>query len=362
MKTLKLGLVGCGKMMGTHVKGVKYVDNVEIVAVCDIIEEHAREVAEVLGEETKVFTNFRDPEMVACVDAIMIALPHDLHFECGMFYALNGKHVLMEKPLCNSEEECLRLIETCEKMKVKLMCAYPVRYWQGIQKLKELMDSGEFGEIIQMSVWTEQLTGESSNYLEEEKVWGRTARLGGGQLFSHGCHYIDLMLWFLGEPISGAHFGTRNGTPWMLKEGTSAVTIKFKNGVVGYHGATWGARGTRLAYDFQIQTEKGMLEYEHRSGEVRLYNKNGEHRPGDTKENQAYSILWKREGETSKETQHEIQHFTDCVLNDKKPLTDGRSALQSLRVIWKLYNAEENGTLADLRGLGLENAAVETEE
>ncbi len=356
MKKLRMGLIGCGGMMGNHVQGVNYVDNADIVAVCDIIEQRAIDVTRHLnnGDEIKVFTNYKD--MVPFVDAVLICLPHDLHFEVGMYFALMGKHILMEKPLCNSEEECLRLIETCEKQNVKLMCAYPVRFWSGIVELKKLVDSGEYGEIMQMSVWTEQLTGVNTNYLNPNDVWSYTARLGGGQLFSHGCHYIDLMLWFLGEPVSGAHFGTRNGTPWMLKEGTSAVAMKFANGAVGYHGATWGARGTRLCYDFQIQTEKGMLEYEHRSGEVRVYTGSGEHLPGGAKENQAYNIVWKRDGDTSKETQHEIMHFADCVLNDKKPLTDGRSALQSLRVIWKLYNAEENNTLADLRGLGLENA------
>ncbi|MBQ9784082.1 MAG: Gfo/Idh/MocA family oxidoreductase [Clostridia bacterium] len=355
MNKLKLGLVGCGKMMGTHVKGVKHVETVEIVAVCDVLIDNARELAEELGNNPKVYTNYRD--MVDDVDAIMIALPHDLHFECGMFFAMHNKHILMEKPLCNTEEECLRLIEECEKRNLKLMCAYPVRFWPGIRKLKELLDSGEYGEVMQMSVWTEQLTGADMCYDDPlNRHWQITGRLGGGQLFSHGCHYIDLLLWFLGEPINGAHVGTRNGTPWMMREGTSALVIKFANGAIGYHGATWGARGTRLAYDFQIQTEKGLLEYENQTGEVRFYNGSGEHVAGGGNESQTYTVLWTRGAEFSKETQHEIKHFVECVQEDKKPLTDGRSALQGLRVIWALYNAEHNNILADLRGLGLENA------
>ncbi len=354
MSKLKLGLVGCGAMMDTHVKGVLQLDNVEIVAVCDIIEENAKKVSDALGGSPKIFTRYTD--MTDMIDAVMIALPHDLHFECGMYFAMHGKHILMEKPLCNSERECEILIETCEKRNLKLMCAYPVRFWPGIKKLKELVDSGDYGEIIQMSIWTEQLTGANISYDKNcAQKWLLTNRIGGGQLFSHGCHYIDLMLWFLGEPVCGSHMGTRNGTPWMLREGTSALVMKFENGVVGYHGATWGARGTRLGYDFQIQTEKGMLEYEHYSGEIRIYNGSGIHRPGE-RANQSYNVLWKREGATSKETQHEIAHFVDCVENDKLPLTNGRVALQGLRVIWALYNAEENNTLADLRGLGLKNA------
>ena len=354
MEKLKLGLVGCGKMMARHVAGVQKVDNVEIVAVCDTIEENAKAVADSLGNNPKIFSKYTD--MVDVVDAVMIALPHDLHFECGMFFALNNKHILMEKPLCNSQRECEILIETCEERNLKLMCAYPVRFWPGVVKLKELVDSGEYGEIMQMSIWTEQLTGADMSYTEiGGRQWHITGRLGGGQLFSHGCHYVDILLWFLGEPVSGSHMGTRNGTPWMLREGTSALVMKFENGAVAYHGATWGARGTRLGYDFQIQTEKGLLEYEHKSGEIRLYDGSSVHVPGMETEKANYRVIWTREGKVSKETQHEIRHFVDCVLNDKTPITNGRAALQGLKVIWALYNAEENNMLADLRGLGLNN-------
>ncbi len=348
MDFLRLGLIGCGKMMGSHVVGVKYVDNVDIVAVCDIVKENAEEVAKELGNNPKVYTNYRD--MVDDVDAVMIALPHDLHYECGMFFAFHDKHILMEKPLCNTEEECLSLIAECEKRKLKLMCAYPVPFWRGIVKLKELVDSGEYGKIMQMSIWTEQLTQPD---ITKVNVWGATARIGGGQLFSHGCHYIDLLLRFLGNPIEGAHVGTRIGTPGLLKEGTSALVMKFENGALGYHGATWGARGSRMSYDFQIMTEAGLLDYEHASGEIRFYNGNGEHKPDGGSERQQYNVIWKREEQLGKATQYEIRHFTDCVLNDKTPLTDGKVAIQSLRVIWELYDAEKNHRLANLRGLGL---------
>ena len=351
MEKLRLGLIGCGHMMETHVAGVEQVGAVEIVAVCDVVRERAESVALALGNNPKIFTSYRD--MVDDVDAVMIALPHDLHYECGMFFAFHNKHVLMEKPLCNSEEECLSLIEECERRNLKLMCAYPVPYFPAIIKLKELVDSGEYGEIMQMSIWTEQLTTPD---ITGNNPWGATARLGGGQLFSHGCHYVDLLLRFLGEPVEGAHVGTRNGTPWMLREGTSAVVMKFKNGAIGYHGATWGARGSRMSYDYQVMMEKGLLELEWATGEIRLYNGNGEHKPLGSAERQQYNVIWTREEGRGKATQHEIKHFVDCVINDKKPLTDGRSALQSLRVIWALYDAEKNHTMADLRGLGLENS------
>ncbi len=345
MKTIRLGLIGCGGMMRTHALGIEEVEGIQITAVCDIIKERADDVAEALHSP---FVTTDYTEMVDHVDAVLVALPHHLHYLCGMFFARQKKHILMEKPLCNTEEECLRLIRACEEEEVTLMCAYPVRYWSGIVKLKELVDSGAFGKVFMMSVWTEQLT----RY--EEISWINSSCLGGGQLFSHGCHYIDLLLWFLGKPVSGTHIGTNLGTPWMLREGTSAATIKFESGAVGYHGATWGARGTRLGYDFQLQTEKGMLEYDHGAGEIRLYSSETVHVPGLEGAGCGYCrVIWKREGAASKQTQHEIAHFLDCVRTGKTPNTDGYSSLQGLRVIWKMYDAEKAGVIADLRDCAL---------
>lgn len=342
MEKIRLGLVGCGHMMEKHALAVEAcTDALQITAVCDVVYENAEQVAKVL-DNPFITTDYR--QMLDYVDAVLVALPHDLHYECGMFFAMNKKHVMMEKPLCNTEEECLRLIETCDANGVTLMCAYPVRYWPGIVKLKELVDSGNYGKVIMMSIWTEQLTRR-----ENPLHWAQTGRLGGGQLFSHGCHYIDLLLWFLGKPVCGTHVGTTVGTEWLLREGTSAVTMKFENGAVAYHGATWGARGTRLGYDFQVQTEKGLLDYDHKKGTITYYSKSEVHVPGEAAKNQV-EVIWDR-GDGSKATQHEINHFVHCIQTGEEPLTGGRSALESLRVIWKLYEAERTNTVADLRDI-----------
>ena len=325
MDIIRLGLIGCGGMMKAHAENVNKVNGIEITAVCDIIEERARTVAAALASPY-VTTDYKT--MVDHVDAVLVALPHDLHYECGLFFARHKKHVMMEKPLCNTEEECLHLIEACEEEGVTLMCAYPVPFWRPMVELKRLVDSGAFGRVMQMSIWTEQLT-----HPEPEWDWSNTARLGGGQFFSHGCHYVDLLLRFLGEPLEGTHFGTRVGTEWLMREGTSVAIFKFKNGAIGYHGATWGARGTKLGYSFQIQTERGLLEYNISDNEIRLYGGAGLHVPGAEASDCYTRVLWKAEEGFSKETNFEIDHFVDCVNNHKEPITGGRAALQSLRII-----------------------------
>ena len=141
MEKIRLGLVGCGNIMvRAHAQAMDACkEPVEVTAVCDVIYDRAADAAKVLGDPF-VCTDYR--QMLDYVDAVLIALPHDLHYECGLFFAHNKKHIMMEKPLCNTEEECLSLIQACDENKVTLMCAYPVRYWPGIVKLKELVDSG----------------------------------------------------------------------------------------------------------------------------------------------------------------------------------------------------------------------------
>ena len=338
---LRFGIVGCGGMVNnSHVHGFAAIaDKCRVTAVCDIVEERAKKAAEVTGAEywTTDYT-----AMAERVDAVLIALPHHLHYPVGMFFLKAGKHVLMEKPLCNTEEECLSITEEAEKRGLTLMCAYPVPYWDGIRKLKELVDSGEYGKIMQMSIWTEQYTD------CERFPWAKSAKtLGGGQLFSHGCHYIDLLLRFLGNPVSGVHYGSNLGTPWMEREGTSNVVMQFESGAMGYHFGTWGARGTSHGYDFQIFTDKGYLEYSH-AGRYILWKQDLDPNAREPK-----TCRWEL-GDTGKQTENEITHFIDCVREHKRPMTDGKSSIQSLRVIWRLYEAEEAGKIADLRGLGIE--------
>jgi len=305
-----------------------------VTAVCDIDEARAVEFSEMLGGAA-VFTDYTD--MADSVDAVICVLPHDLHFECGMFFASRGVHILMEKPLCNTENECVRLINTAERNGVVLMCAYPVPYWDDITALKAAVDSGEYGRIMQMSIWTEQLT------MPAEGRWlNDSRRLGGGQFFSHGCHYVDLVLRFMcSPPVSGIHFGSHLGTPWMDGEGTSNMLMRFEDGAVAYHFGTWGARGTRIGYLFRVDCTDGTLVLEHGKGRVTLYTDESDISP---------TVLFEKPS-FGKYTQHELRHFIDCIHSGTPPLTDGRSALRSLRCVWKMYEAEKQGIFADLRGL-----------
>ncbi|MEE2657989.1 MAG: Gfo/Idh/MocA family oxidoreductase [Candidatus Latescibacterota bacterium] len=333
MSRVRLALIGCGGMSKTHLRRFDVLsDRLKLVAAVDVDPGRAQAVTELMPS-VRTTTDYRD--VLDDVDAVLLVLPHHLHHPVGLACLQAGKHVLLEKPMAISESECLSLMAAADAADRVLMIAYCMRYHPLVLHMKELLDEAAYGELFQVSVWTEQLT----RYREGHWALSQ-ATLGGGQLFSHGCHYIDILLWYLGRPVSGVHMGTNLGTPWMEREGTSNVSIEFEGGRLGYHFGTWGARGTRLRYSFHAHCSEGMLEADISRGRL-ISHVSGEE-----------SVVL--ECESSKHTENEMAHFIDCARGDATPLTDGPGSVQGLRVIWRLYEAEKQGRLADLRGLGLD--------
>jgi len=330
----RLALIGCGGMANTHVSRLApLLNRLAVVAAVDVILERAEAVAKHFPG-CKAAADYR--MVLDDADCVLLVLPHHLHHPIGMDCLTRGKHVLMEKPLANSEAECLELIEASRKFRCTLMVAYCMRYHPLVIKMKELLDAKTYGECFQVSIWTEQHTQR-----DPDDWMCRVATLGGGQFFSHGCHYVDILLWYLGRPVRGHHMGTNRGTPWMEKEGTSNVVIEFEGGKLAYHFGTWGARGSKLGYAFHAHCTEGMLELDFASEKLSL------------RKGREEILLMESPG--LKTTREEMGHFLDCIETGARPLTDGPRSLQGLRTIWRMYEAETGDVIADLRGLGFEN-------
>lgn len=298
-------------------------------------------------------------ELLPHVDAVVIALPHDLHHAVGLTCLRAGKHVLMEKPLALTEPECRELIAADRSPLPVLMLGYVMRHDPQWSAFGRLLADRTYGTPFHVSIWTEQYTDTS------RAAWlGSAKRLGGGQLFSHGCHYVDLLLQWMGDPVSGTHLGTNFGTPWMEREGTSNVALKFSNGATGYHFGTWGARGSKLGYAAHAHCEQGMLELDFAEGTITLHRdvaggdlpamqaarleaaKRGENLPDPSR-----TVIYRRPGKAEKAVVAQMEDFLNCIQNGQKPMISAEASLRSLQVIWKLYEAEEHGVVADLRGI-----------
>jgi len=350
---IRMGMIGCGTMARTHMTVAESLtDRMRFTAFADIDIQRAQAAA--AGTPSAVAkADYRD--IMERVDAVIVAVPHDLHYSVGMDCLKADKHVLMEKPLALTETECRELIAMNSSAERVLMLGYVMRHDPLWMKMGEYIRNRTYGEVFHVSIWTEQYTDTSSG------TWiGQARRVGGGQLFSHGCHYIDMLLHWLGDPVWGTHVGTNLGTPWMERDGTSNVSLKFKSGATAYHFGTWGARGSRLRYAAHAHATEGMLELNHAEGTLSLHRDksrgdlpalSASAEPGENAEDPSRVVVFRKPGGGSKAVVEQIEAFLSCIENRRQPEISAAASLRSLQVIWKLYEAEDSMAIADLRSL-----------
>ncbi|PYI54371.1 Gfo/Idh/MocA family protein [Paenibacillus flagellatus] len=321
MSNIRTAVVGLNMGLD-HAHAYKMAERSELAWVVDLDESKAARVAEQLG--CRYATDWT--AILDDVDAVSLCTPHHLHAPQALTAIAAGKHVLLEKPLANSERDCLDVIEAAERNGVTLMLAFVVRYLPAIRKLKEAIDSGRYGVPISAQGWVEA-------FLEPMPgTWfASKEKLGGGVLFSHGCHYIDILLYLLGEPARVSHFGTRVGTDWMEGEGTSHGIIEFKSGALAHLISSWGLKYKKTPARYQIHLTEGMLQLNNDMWTVEAVTKDGTEtlyqRPPEYPARPGQNVLF------------EIEHFLDCIATGNRPETDGREILKSHRTIWAMYGS-----------------------
>ncbi|GBG11032.1 gfo/Idh/MocA family oxidoreductase [Paenibacillus agaridevorans] len=318
MEKIRTAVVGLNMGLA-HAHAFKKAERSDLRWVVDLDERKAAKTAEELGcNYSTDWTKILDD-----VDAVSLCTPHHLHAPQALQAIAAGKHVLLEKPLANSEEDCLGIIDAADRKGVTLMMAYVVRYLPAVRKLKEAVDSGEYGKPISAQAWVQ-------TYLEPilGSWFASKEKLGGGVLFSHGCHYIDILLYLLGEPARVAQFGTRVGTEWMEGEGTSHGIIQFNSGAIAHLNSSWGMKYTNPPALCQIHLTEGMLQLSRDLWSVEAVTDKGT------------TTLFKRQPELElgidTNVAFEIEHFLQCIESGARPETDGIEALRSHRTIWAM--------------------------
>lgn len=194
MSKIRMGIIGVGGIAQIrHIPVyLKMADKVTITAVSDLNVSRAQEVAEKNGIP-HVFTDYR--QMFDLVDAVTICTPNKSHAEIVTAALEAGIHVLCEKPMAITTEECEAMIAASKKNNKVLSIAYHYRHKKQSQAAKEAMVNGDVGEPLVTRVQA----------LRRRKVpgWGvftNKELQGGGSLIDYGCHLLDLALWLLGDP------------------------------------------------------------------------------------------------------------------------------------------------------------------
>ncbi|RKY03285.1 gfo/Idh/MocA family oxidoreductase [Candidatus Poribacteria bacterium] len=253
MKEIKVGVIGVGGIaQGAHIPNYMKIPGVKVYAVCDIIEERAKEVAKRF-DVPYYFTDYKKLVEMDELDAVSVCTPNKFHKDPTVAALKAGKHVLCEKPMATSAEEGREMVEAAKKSGKILMIGMNNRFRGESQVLKKLIDEGELGEIYFARAFAIRRRGIPS--------WGvfvRKDMSGGGPMYDIGVHILDLTMWLMGFPkprgvygVTYRKFGDRPDAAaggwgmWDWKhfdvEDFAAAFIKFENGASLYLEASWAS-------------------------------------------------------------------------------------------------------------------------
>ncbi len=199
-KKIGIAILGAGAIAEVHIKAYQaYPELCEVRAVCDLFPEKAEELINRLGIPAKAYKDYRDALQREDIDAVSICLPPSAHPAAALDALGAGKHVLTEKPMAGSLEECDAMIAAAEKSGKLLGAVAQNRYKTPHQKLKRLLEENAIGPIRFATVNSLWWRGE--NYYD---IWwrGTWEKETGGCVTNHAVHHIDLLQWMLGMPRS----------------------------------------------------------------------------------------------------------------------------------------------------------------
>ncbi|MEK3730961.1 MULTISPECIES: Gfo/Idh/MocA family protein [Paenibacillus] len=193
-KVYRVGIIGCGGIAnGKHLPSLSKLNNVELVAFCDIVQERAEQAAGKYGiEGAQVTTDYKELLKDNTIDIIHVLTPNDSHAEISIASLEAGKHVMCEKPMAKTAADAKRMMETAKRTGKKLTIGYNNRFRNDSQYLKELCDAGELGHIYfaKAHAVRRRAVPTWGVFLDEEKQ-------GGGPLIDIGTHALDLTLWMM---------------------------------------------------------------------------------------------------------------------------------------------------------------------
>ncbi len=189
-------MVGTGIIASSHLEAINTIENCTLAAVADVKEELAKNV----GEEYSVpyYTDYKEMTEKEDFDAVILNLPHFLHCEVSVYFLEKGIHVLCEKPMANTVEECDRMLEAEKNSGARLAIGHVQRFFGANEEVKKYVDSKALGELC--------MTTEVRNiyYFDSWRPkWFLDRKLsGGGILMNYGAHALDKLSYIVGNNFS----------------------------------------------------------------------------------------------------------------------------------------------------------------
>jgi len=323
--TVKWGVTGAGGIADKRIiPAIREAKNSEIASLMVRNLGRAKKLANKHGAKG-YYDNVPDLLKDEQIDAVYIATPVYLHCEQTIQAAEHGKHVLCEKPMAMTVEECKRMISACKKNRVKLMIGFMMRFHSYHQKIKQLIDERVLGRIIQiraqLHLW----------YPDAPGSWRQDPKLGGGgSLMDLGAHCLDLLRFFLGESTRVMAMVDTVAFDYPVED-TATVILKFENRAQGIIDAC-----------FNIPHRENLLEVYGTKGTILASRTIGPFEDPKTK-------LITDEGVKELDIPYinkyeaEIEHFSECIEKDLEPSITGMDGLKNTQLILAAYESAKSG-------------------
>ena len=377
---LKVGIVGAGGITRAHLPAyLERPDRVQLNAVCDLVEPLAQELAGKAGIDA-VYLDMDKMLREADIDAVDICTTHNAHAPLAIAAAEAGKHVICEKPMAISVQECRDMIAAADKAGVTLMVAQHLRYAPEARAAKRLIDDGKLGRID--AVRTELFGGgmRRRRRRRQGERWMQDARRsGGGMMMSEQVHHIDLLRYYAGnvKRVSGVCKSLQehmvNGA-----EDLVSATLEFESGAVGEvwakgnaivpHGRTYTIFGDRGVFYASTPTKEqrlvemdGVTPIRHFGSIMVALNEDLEELDPSNPEDRRkmyfaeppFKVLPTSDIDLPSPNYfiNEILHWEECCRTGTEPLSSGRDNIGTMKIIMGIYESSRTGEPVDLDDL-----------
>jgi len=347
-KTLSIGIIGLGGVAQAHLQAFELLDNLTVVSVCDVRTDVVAAVSKNLS--AIAYTDYRELLDAGNIDLAMILTPASTHREIVEAAAEQGIHVFCEKPIAVTLGDAEAIVAACKHAKVKLFYGSCYRYLPAIVKARQLIQSGEIGEIQLM---TEQLIGGygKEHYVELPPIHYPLGGPGGPGmgLVDHGIHLIDIFSWLSdSEIVSVQGKGLISGAP----VSSEFMVMRLANGAIGhliYNAATYS---TGLPNEGMFSGGQGWLTdasiveagaWENEPGSISVYGTTGSLRIFHYTNG-----LFINQGEGPRQVElkgrpafghfaTQLEDCTEAIFDNREPSVTGEDGVRALKSLLGVY-------------------------
>jgi predicted dehydrogenase len=334
---LKLGVIGAGGIFkNAHAPAWLAHPEIEIIAISDPIEKIAKTFSQEYGIP-HVFTDYREILALDEIDVVDICTPNILHSEIAIAALKVGKHVFCEKPDAVNAEEALKMSDTANKSGKVLMVMRNNRFNPSSQFMKKYVDAGHMGEI-----YTGRCGWVRRRGIPGRGGWFTNKKLsGGGPLIDLGVHFIDVVMWLMGDPkpvaVVGAtynHFANteEKSSGSFDVEDLASGFIRFNNGA-----------SLQIEFSWASNIEEEMNYYELRGTKSGVSFKNGDLKIFSEIEGTLVDIVPRLPDQQISNHTSNINHFIDVLQQRAEPIIRPEHGVHMIEILSAIYESARIG-------------------